>query len=618
MPVQSIQTLDDQLLLDGNDSFVGGQVSASRANLIPEDAFVEGKNIDLDAFGSAVTRRGADLSVGYLIWEQTTSEWQAETSSWNGVQAPVTSCAYFDTGTNEYIILADGDDYLKASAGSGEITPITAADTAGSSNVRFAQLGTRLYFTAEDATASSSQKLRYISSALSNNAITAGKVTSVTMTEEGAGYASAPTVTFSSPTSGSTATGDAVMGYGGKIVDIDITSGGSGYDNSGAFDEPPSVAITAAGSGGTDATATVNISQTPSKPKLLVSHTNRLFATSWDTSVPADTVYVSDILDGESWDLAGNNIRVGDDGDPIIAMMPWQDFNLLVFKERSIWMVVADPTKSVSAWDIKLVNNRVGCIAERTVQQVGADVYFLARDGLRSVQTIQAGTQTDISLPISSPINDYIGRINQAKVGLCSGIYWRNRYMLAVPLDSATTPNTVLVFHLLTKSWAGHWDGWEPRQFVISAFDGELKLNIATQQGEFYTWDDTKPDSETTSADFKDGPTGYESYIITRAYRFGETWGDKIGYSAQFNLENIHSEAITSNFYYYKDLSSTATALASSVSLTASTNLIRKGYNLTSKGRFNQIQFKIQADSGRLSLHSVESSAFGQAIMPQR
>ena len=190
--------------------------------------------------------------------------------------------------------------------------------------------------------------------------------------------------------------------------------------------------------------------------------------------------------------------------------------------------------------------------------------------------------------------------------------------MLAVPLDSATTPNTVLVFHLLPKSWAGHWDGWEPRQFVISAFDGELKLNIATQQGEFYTWDDTKPDSETTSADFKDGPTGYESYIITRAYRFGETWGDKIGYSAQFNLENIHSEAITSNFYYYKDLSSTATALASSVSLTASTNLIRKGYNLTSKGRFNQIQFKIQADSGRLSLHSVESSAFGQAIMPQR
>ena len=51
MPVQSNNVLDDPILLDGNDSFVGGQVSSTRANLISDNAYAEGRNIDLDEFG---------------------------------------------------------------------------------------------------------------------------------------------------------------------------------------------------------------------------------------------------------------------------------------------------------------------------------------------------------------------------------------------------------------------------------------------------------------------------------------------------------------------------------------------------------------------------------------
>ena len=40
MPVQSNNVLDDPILLDGNDSFVGGQVSSTRANLVPDNAYV--------------------------------------------------------------------------------------------------------------------------------------------------------------------------------------------------------------------------------------------------------------------------------------------------------------------------------------------------------------------------------------------------------------------------------------------------------------------------------------------------------------------------------------------------------------------------------------------------
>ena len=91
MPILSNDSLDDPLILDGNNSFVGGQVSASRANLVPQDAYAEGKNIDLDEFGNAVTRRGTSLEVGYLVWEEVNVNWESENTPWEGLTAPFNS-----------------------------------------------------------------------------------------------------------------------------------------------------------------------------------------------------------------------------------------------------------------------------------------------------------------------------------------------------------------------------------------------------------------------------------------------------------------------------------------------------------------------------------------------
>ena len=143
-------------------------------------------------------------------------------------------------------------------------------------------------------------------------------------------------------------------------------------------------------------------------------------------------------------------------------------------------------------------------------------------------------------------------------------------------------------------------------------------MNIASQTGEMLTWDDSTPEASTTTADYKDGLSTYESYIKTRAYTYGETWGDKIGYSSQFVFGNIHADAVTGDINYYKDLSASGTELEASLSIPATTNLSRKGFNMLSKGRFNQLQFKVKADSGRLALQTIQASAFGQPIDPQR
>ena len=608
MPSLSNDGLDDQLLLDGNDSFVGGQVSSTRANLVSKDAYVEGKNIDLDEFGNAITRRGASLTVGYLVWEDMTADpddrWEEVEALWEGLTAPITGMNYFDVDTSERLVIADGTNTLKTCTEDGAFTLISGSTVAAGADVNFAQLVNRLYYADGDSA------LRYVDSSYANQAISAGRITSIEVTDGGLGYTSVPTVAVVS-SAGSGATATAVLGYGGKLVGIDVDTEGSGYEGT----VQPTVTITVAPTDGTDATAVAHSSQAPTKPKLLITHSNRLFCTSGDTSIPSDQIFVSDILDGESWDLIGNSIRVGGgDGDPIVAMQPWFDFSLLIFKERSIWMVNADPAQAVGDWEIKLVNGRTGCVASRSVQQVGADVLFLARDGIRSIKTIEAGAQTDVSQPISTPINDLIGRINQANIGKCTAVYWHNRYLIAVPLDSSTTQDYVFCYHLLAKAWTGYWTGWQPRDWAISAFGGKLRLNIGDQTGKLFTWDDFTAEDSTTAETYTDGGTVYESFIKSRAYRFGETWGDKIGYSAQFNLENIHTTTISSNLSYYADLSSAAQTLASSVTLPASTNLIRKGYNMVSKGRFNQIQFKVQAASGRLALHSIQASAFGQPI----
>lgn len=73
-------------------------------------------------------------------------------------------------------------------------------------------------------------------------------VSSVTITNGGSGYTSVPTVTFSAPTSGMTATGTAVI-QNGAVTQVIITNPGSGYTST------PTVTI-GAPTTGTTATAT--------------------------------------------------------------------------------------------------------------------------------------------------------------------------------------------------------------------------------------------------------------------------------------------------------------------------------------------------------------------------
>jgi hypothetical protein len=82
-----------------------------------------------------------------------------------------------------------------------------------------------------------------------------GQVTAITITSQGNGYTSAPTVSFTS-SSGFGATATAILGTGaqvGKVVDVEITEAGTAYQ------APPTISFSGGGGNGAAATATIEI-----------------------------------------------------------------------------------------------------------------------------------------------------------------------------------------------------------------------------------------------------------------------------------------------------------------------------------------------------------------------
>ena len=645
MPQLENNLTDDPLTLDGDVSFSGGQASNVRKNVIAEGAFDIGKNVDFDTFGNATTRRGAAQLIGNSvdgIWSEMTDDtdvtgdrWEDVSEEWSStLVGPVIKVAYYDTQSAEQIVLANHD----TTAGTRKIKYVNEtgviADTGGTFSasavdVYFAQLVSRMYF------CDGVGDLQYVDSSSAAQTITAGTVSSIEITEKGLGYTSVPAITFSSGAAAATAK----LGYGGKVIEAVIDTPSSGYSAS----TPPTISFATAPAGGTDAEGIAHLSQIPLKPKLLISHSSRLFCTSADSSVPGDTIYTSDVLDGESWDLLGNSIRVGSgDGDTITALLPWFGFKILVFKERSVWSVDADPSLEVADWEIKLINNRTGCISHQTAQQVGPDVLFLSRDGVRSLSTIEAGTQTDISSPLSAPINDYIERINKDYVSKSCAVYYRNRYMLAVPLDDSTYPDTTLVFNAEQKSWSGFWTGWEPRSFAVTAFSGKIRLQFGDNCGKIYTWLDYVDEDSATESEYRDQTTDYETKLLSRAYSFKEIYADKLGYQVEFDVDNRFSNEQLVSFFYLRDMeglnngilletgdamltedekllqAEVLGTLERDVSVPARDAHFTKAYNMLSRGKFKEMQYMATASSGKLSLHAVKGSAFSDTINPQR
>ena len=165
-----------------------------------------------------------------------------------------------------------------------------------------------------------------------------------------------------------------------------------------------------------------------------------------------DEVIASDILDTDTYDQIYAQYRFNaGEADFNVGLHSFSEDNLMVFNRNSIHLITN--TTSLQAASTRLLTNEVGCVARQSITQVGNQVIFLSDNGVYSTQFFDEYNLRGTETPLSEPINVTIQRINQAYWDKSVGVYFDNRYFLAVPLDNSTKNNAIIIYNFLNKQW---------------------------------------------------------------------------------------------------------------------------------------------------------------------
>jgi hypothetical protein len=165
-----------------------------------------------------------------------------------------------------------------------------------------------------------------------------------------------------------------------------------------------------------------------------------------------DEVIASDILDTDTYDQIYAQYRFNaGEADFNVGLHSFSEDNLMVFNRNSIHLI--SNTTSLQGASTKLLTNEVGCVARQSISQVGNQVIFLSDNGVYSTQFFDEYNLRGTETPLSEPINETVKRINKAYWQNSVAVYFDNRYFLAVPLDTSTKNNAVIIYNFLNKQW---------------------------------------------------------------------------------------------------------------------------------------------------------------------
>jgi hypothetical protein len=380
----------------------------------------------------------------------------------------------------------------------------------------------------------------------------------------------------------------------------------------------------------------------PRNASILCWHTGRLVAAgasiktkSTDTSVVADAIYFSDILDPTTWGLTTYDVQVrvgGGDGSEITAVIPWTNFQLAVFKRNSSWVVNADPTLPPASFQVQAVHGSVGCVAKRSAVQVGADIFFLAQDGVRSLQQVVASdSQHDLAIPLSYPIQDYIRRINWSVAGSAAATFWNGLYLLSVPLDSSTTNNFVFVYNTITSAWNGYWTNLPVSCFAVRKASATQSLMMGLQTDnkvieylDYVNEDDADDDTYTDYNGHAVAPL-----VVTRAMTFGDPKAPKKGFDYELEWNDSKGAvAITPLLDETRDtvdpFDDTLTMRSGGFSIPfdlpldiPGAGIQRQPFDLYRRNGFRELQLKLtMSGAGRKELRQITANAFVETASP--
>lgn len=212
-----------------------------------------------------------------------------------------------------------------------------------------------------------------------------------------------------------------------------------------------------------------------------------------------DSLWVSD-FGGVSTVLQGDRVYQSfkinqGSADRLVAVAPFNATTLIAAKSRSVYAVsYVEGTNDVLAQNARLdqITGEWGCIAARSIVQVGSDVWLLAhRRGICSIRLTETNALQGVDVPVSRDIQPIIERINWSAAEGATAAAHDNRVYFAVPIDGATYNNALLVFSTLTGKWAGYdtSPAIKVREWLKFQYERTVRLGYVSTDGYLYQLD---------------------------------------------------------------------------------------------------------------------------------
>jgi hypothetical protein len=239
-----------------------------------------------------------------------------------------------------------------------------------------------------------------------------------------------------------------------------------------------------------------------------------------------DEVIASDILDTDTYDRIYAQYRFNaGTADYIVGLHSFAEDSLLVFNRNSIHLV--QNTINLEAASTRLLTNEVGCVARKSITQVGNQVIFLSDNGVYGTQFLDEYNLRGTETPLSEPINETIKRINKEAWEQSVAVYFDNRYYIAVPLDDATKNNAILVYNFLNQQWESvdttNNVNWDIEGLIVAGDGSDRGVYAINQLGGIHRLDYRVDgvDRIVTAIGEEANGIDIEAAITTRQYTLG-------------------------------------------------------------------------------------------------
>lgn len=592
MPSYSVYgSRDDQVAKDGDVGFLGFN-NRVRPDQLPQGMLADARNIRLDRNNEAQVRRGIELisnpiAVGTsaltlpftLPTAPQIGDGTTAIISDNAVNAIYGSCAFSDpnSASSQYIIFASNSKAVAINLSTLVETDIAyPALTNVSQSVNMIQAFNKVFIFRNGETA-----LEWDGSFSGTPAFT--KVESGTYSQPQMYTVTMPNITANDGLIAFTITGDVtadlpvdskVRVYSTTDEHFDGTVDEEYLVTSSVYDGSTETVIKAympvvdhAGQGHAGNSVTIGkqvsvgggFSHMPAPP-FAVYHQRRLVM-PYNFNVEAtndtftsrgilDEVVASDILDSDTYDKIYAQYRFNaGTSDFIVGLLSFAEDSLLVFNRNSLHIV--QNSRVLEAASTRLLTDEVGCVARRSIVQVGNQVIFLSDNGVYGTQFLDEYNLRGTETPLSEPINETVKRINKNAWSESVGVYFDNRYYLAVPIDESTSNNAILVYNFLNKQWESV-DQVDDSAFHISnlivAGEGDKRgVYVTNDIGGLHKLDERVDgvDRIITQAGGTQSNPNIPASLTTRQYTFGTM--DRKRWK-EFDLHVQSSDSNASNF----------------------------------------------------------------------